>query len=188
MLGATGRDPRKSSRRRLSRADRSLAKKLVASLELQRAPRSEWRDTIARVSGDPKLGRIEPLRLTEAQVESVRAEVLDELLALDREALPLLKQKQVQRLHGHISKAEKAQSWNAVASLERLLAQVQGTLEPLQVNVHVDAQVRDAVAGVLGSMSAAQLDALLTTGELVPDDAAPAALPAASPVSAAAAE
>lgn len=93
--------------------------------------------------------------------------VQNELIDADRESLPLVKAKQVNRLHSHIVDARRDKSWNAVASLERLLSQVQGTLEPMQLRVNVDVQVRDAVAGFLQSLSRAQLDALLTEGELV---------------------
>lgn len=93
--------------------------------------------------------------------------ITHELVDADRESLPLVKAKQVSRLHAHIVDARRDKSWNAVAALERLLSQVQGTLEPMQLRVNVDVQVRDAVAGFLSSLSRPQLDSLLTEGELV---------------------
>jgi len=104
-----------------------------------------------------------------AQVDRLRKLLEAELLESDRELLPLTRAKQVGRLHAHIQGARRDKSWNAVAALERTLAQVQGTLEPVQVNVSVEATVRDAVGAVLAGLSRPQLECLLTTGELVPE-------------------
>jgi hypothetical protein len=102
-------------------------------------------------------------------VDRLRGILEAELLDSDRELLPLTRAKQVGRLHAHIQGARRDKSWNAVAALERTLAQVQGTLEPVQVQVSVEATVRDAVGAVLSGLSRPQLEALLTTGELVPE-------------------
>jgi hypothetical protein len=99
--------------------------------------------------------------MTKGAVLALLGRVEDELREEDREVTPLIRAKQVRRLHTHIARAVSDKSWNAVASLERLLAQVRGTMEPVQVNVNIDATVREAVVHVLGAMPPDALSALI---------------------------
>lgn len=102
--------------------------------------------------------------MTRGPVEKLRKQVEEELLELDRETLGLSKQKAIRRIATRIAKAEKAGAWTAVMAGEQLLAKIQGTLEPVQVHVNVDATVREAVTVVLAQMPPAELEALLTDG------------------------
>ena len=54
------------------------------------------------------------------------------------------------RLHGHIVAAAGKSQYQAVASLEKVLMDVQGTAEPVQVNVNVEHRLTGAVLSVLG--------------------------------------
>lgn len=110
--------------------------------------------------------------MTATAVRRLRDEVREELVDLDKEALPLIKQRQLTRLHRQIVKAEKSESWNAVAALERTYAAVAGTLEPLQVNVNVDATLREAVTHVLAGLTPDQLQGLVA-GQLTAPPATP---------------
>ena len=98
------------------------------------------------------------------QVKRLQRELERDLQEEGKELLPLLKAKAVNRLHAHIIKASRDASWNAVSSLERVLADIQGTREPVQVNVRVDARVQEAVVHLLSSVPPEQLDALAAQG------------------------
>lgn len=69
------------------------------------------------------------------------------------------KHQAVERISREIRDAKKESAWGAVASFERLLADIQGTREPLRVDVNV--AVNQAVVHVIGSMSAEQMQLLL---------------------------
>jgi hypothetical protein len=99
--------------------------------------------------------------MTKQAITKLMRNVEEELREEDREMTPLVRAKQVRRLHTHIARAVGDKSWNAVASLERLLAQVRGTMEPTTINVNVDATVREAVVHVLAGMPPEGLNALL---------------------------
>jgi hypothetical protein len=141
----------------LSRLEHAERKKLMHQLVLNHVPFDSITQTFRN--------RYQT-SVSVAAIRRLKDLVERELIDMDRELIPLLKQKQVSRLHEHIIKAKAANSWNAVVSAERLLAQIQGTLVPLQINVNVEATVRESVAHVLGGFSKAQLMALLTTGDL----------------------
>ena len=64
----------------------------------------------------------------------------------------------MRRIQAHISEAKKDRAWGAVSSLERLLAQIQGTLEPVQVNVEFVA--KQALADYISNLSDEELEAL----------------------------
>jgi len=76
----------------------------------------------------------------------------------DDEQRRTYKSSAMRRIQGHISEARKDRAWGAVSSLERLLAQIQGTLEPVQVNVEFVA--RQALADYISNLSDEELDAL----------------------------
>lgn len=128
---------------RLTGAARADARKTLLELMLNRLPRHDCERVMQGKHG-----------VSRQQMLSLTREVEAALLEQDRELVPLLKQKQVERLHRHIVRASADKSWNAVVSAERLLAGVQGTLEPVQVQVSVDVSTRDAVTRVLASLPA----------------------------------
>lgn len=104
--------------------------------------------------------------MTATAVKQLRVRMERELCEEDREMVPLVRAKQVRRLHAHIARAVGDKSWNAVASLERLLAGVRGTLEPVLISVNVDATVREAVTLVLGSLDQTSMRALIDGTDL----------------------
>jgi hypothetical protein len=55
--------------------------------------------------------------------------------------------------------------WKAVDQHERLLAQIQGTLRPVEVRVDVDATVRASLAAVVASLKPEELDELVAEQE-----------------------
>lgn len=56
----------------------------------------------------------------------------------------------IRRLHKHIVKAQAAGAWPAVANLEKVLMQIQGTAEPLEMPMPVDSRLTEALLQVLG--------------------------------------
>jgi DNA-binding transcriptional MerR regulator len=67
----------------------------------------------------------------------------------------------IRRLYGHIAEARKASNWAAVAQLERLLSDIQGTKEPIEVQVNVDATVTEAMLHVVANLSPERKRALI---------------------------
>jgi hypothetical protein len=76
----------------------------------------------------------------------------------DDEQRRTYKSSAMRRIQSHISEARKDRAWGAVSSLERLLAQIQGTLEPVQVNVEFVA--KQALADYISNLSDEELEAL----------------------------
>jgi hypothetical protein len=64
------------------------------------------------------------------------------------------------RLQGHVAAARAAKAWGAVASLERLLAEIQGTRQPDEVHVTVEAEVRENVAVVVQQLTPERINEL----------------------------
>ena len=97
------------------------------------------------------------------------------------ERRPHMKRAAVKRMHSHIASARAAKNYGAVSSLERLLAQMQGTLEPIEINVNIDATVRESVINVVAMATPARLEQLATAA-LRMRTAARLPLPAEAPV------
>lgn len=87
-------------------------------------------------------------------------EVRNEQLALDVETLRAKKLQQVKRLHRDANAARAAGKMNVVVQIERLLADITGTLAPLQLDVAVTRQV-DVLREVMGGMDDDELAALV---------------------------
>jgi hypothetical protein len=71
----------------------------------------------------------------------------------ERQSRPTNKATAQRRIYQHIQKAREADNWAAVASLERLLSDIQGTKEALEVNLNVDANVREATLHVIANLT-----------------------------------
>jgi hypothetical protein len=69
---------------------------------------------------------------------------------------------QMRRLYTEIGEARRAKNYGAVAALERLLADVQGTREPERVAVDVRATLRNAVEVTLDGMTPQRMAELAT--------------------------
>lgn len=88
-----------------------------------------------------------------------RGQVLHELTVVkhawakaDQDAAPRLKAMATRRILDHIAKARSKGAWAAVATLERTLADIQGTKAPIRVEVDVTEAQRVALAGALAAM------------------------------------
>lgn len=75
----------------------------------------------------------------------------------ERENRPHYKAAAIRRLMGHISASRREKNWTAVAQFERLLSDVQGTREPLELNLNIDARVTEALVHVIADMSSEQV-------------------------------
>jgi len=65
------------------------------------------------------------------------------------------------RLYQHIQKAKDSENWAAVAALERLLSDIQGTKEALEINLNVDATVTEATLHVVANLSPEQRTSII---------------------------
>lgn len=90
-------------------------------------------------------------------VEQVHARWADE----ERSNRLHYKTQAMRRLYGHVAEARKDKNWAAVAQLERLLADIQGTKEPLEVQLNVDATISEAVLHVVANLSPERRVALI---------------------------
>jgi hypothetical protein len=88
-------------------------------------------------------------------LNAVRAEWVEQ----DNEHRAEAKSTAVRRILGHIRGAKADKAWGAVASLERLLAQIQGTMEPIQLEATVT--VRNAVFDYLNALSEDEMDSIV---------------------------
>jgi hypothetical protein len=85
------------------------------------------------------------------------AEVLKEWGRIEDERRPYHRTAQIRRLQSHIAAARAKNAWSAVANLERLLAQILGTLEPLEVRVKADVVVKESLELAVSSLSHDQI-------------------------------
>lgn len=100
--------------------------------------------------------------MTTNAINALVPHVFKEWADEDTARRPHQKRAAVKRMHSHIAAARAAKNWNAVASLERLLAQMQGTLEPIEINVNLDATIRESVINVVAMASPERIRDLAT--------------------------
>ena len=74
---------------------------------------------------------------------------------------PHYKAQAMRRLYGHVMEARKDKNWAAVAQLERLISDIQGTKEPVEIQLNVDATVSEAVIHVVANLSPERRKALI---------------------------
>jgi len=74
---------------------------------------------------------------------------------------PHNKAQQVRRIYGHIAEARRDKNWSAVAQFEKLLAQVLGTMEPVEINVNIDATVTEAALHVVANLTPERRTAMI---------------------------
>lgn len=72
-----------------------------------------------------------------------------------------LKKMAVRRIQQHIRNATAKGQFSAVAQLERLLSDIQGTKEALEVNVNVTSTITEAVISVVSAMTPEEQHALI---------------------------
>jgi hypothetical protein len=79
----------------------------------------------------------------------------------ERGSRPYYKQQAIRRIYGHISQARAEKNWSAIAQLEKLLADIQGTKEPITVQIDVDATVKEAALHVIANLTPERRQALI---------------------------
>lgn len=86
------------------------------------------------------------------------------------ESLVYAKAEVINRLRRDLAlmRQQSPRSWRDIRGHEQLLARIEGTEAPVRVAIiDADAEMRDAIVGVLGSMSAADMQAFVTEGHSV---------------------
>ena len=74
---------------------------------------------------------------------------------------PHNKAQQMRRVYGHIAEARRDKNWAAVAQFEKLLSDILGTKEPVEINVNVDAVVTEAALQVIAGLTPERRRALI---------------------------
>lgn len=90
-------------------------------------------------------------------IRRVRARWVEE----ERENRPSYKAAAIRRLVGHVAEARQAKNWASVAQLERLLAEIQGTREPMEVQVNLDISLPEAAMRVVAALPPDRFRALI---------------------------
>jgi hypothetical protein len=145
--GAGGRKPRVHVPEREMRQRReAVANLLVSGYSRDRILEVMTQATVRDEKGKERPG----FGLTEREVDrlisNVRAEWDEETTELKRYA----KDAAVRRILRHINEARNTKAYGAIANLEKVLMLIQGTAEPLEVQVPVDSRVTDALLRILG--------------------------------------
>lgn len=122
-------------------------------------------DMIARVM-------MQEFNMTDSESEVLKAKVLEHLLSESEHRKPFKKALAEKRISDHIAKASKRGAYGAVAALEGQLARIQGTEEPTETKLTVNARLQTATLHILQGMPQEQID------ELIAEELAHAALPA----------
>lgn len=100
--------------------------------------------------------------LTRSQVRHIQNEVRSMWNAEDADEKSYRKSTSIRRHRKHIKAAAKDRQWNAVAGLEKNLAAIEGTNEPIEVAVIATSdRVSDAMVRVLGTLSESDLLAVV---------------------------
>jgi len=95
------------------------------------------------------------------QVRRYQAEIRDRWAEEETTNRPTNKAAAVRRLYSHIQKALQKEEWAAVAAFERILSDIQGTKEAIEVNLNVDATVTEATLHVVANLTPERRAALL---------------------------
>lgn len=82
-------------------------------------------------------------------IDRIRAKWKEE----EREARPHYKASAMRRIIDHIADARRDKNWAAVAQFEKLLSEMQGTKEPLEVALTVNDAVNDALVVVVSRLT-----------------------------------
>lgn len=135
--------------RNVQKNERIKRRQALSALLAGGVPREEMDQLMARDHG-----------MTVHAVSALLSQVVKGWADEELERRPQWKRAAMRRMHGHIAAARGAKNWSAVAQLERLLAQMQGTLEPLEINVNLDATVRESVINVVAMATPERIDQL----------------------------
>lgn len=91
--------------------------------------------------------------MTKHQTMLYIARIRDRWAEEEKEARPHNKTQATRRIVGHIAEARRDKNWSAVAQLEKLLSDMQGTKEPTEINVNVDATLTQAIVSVVSNLT-----------------------------------
>lgn len=94
--------------------------------------------------------------LSKKKVEEYAGVVRERWIEEERTARPTYKQQAMRRLMGHIAAAVREKNFAAVAQFERLLSEMQGTKEAVDINLNVGVAVSQATLHVIGSLTPEQ--------------------------------
>jgi hypothetical protein len=100
--------------------------------------------------------------ITTGEIDRIKEKVRASLLTEHDENAPLFKPAAIRRIHKHIVQASSAKQWGAVANLEAQLSKIQGTESVSETHITVDARLQQATLQVLGTMSAAEVQELVS--------------------------
>lgn len=101
-----------------------------------------------------------PFNLTPAQTKTQIARIRRHWREIDVDRRPDYKNAAMRRLLNSIMAARKKGDFGAVATLERLLADIQGTKEPLKLQLNVSSVLEHSVAEAVARMSNERIQAL----------------------------
>lgn len=99
--------------------------------------------------------------MTEQEIDDLSLATAERMLAESSGRKAYKKAFAEKRIHTHIAKASKRGAWGAVANLEAQLARIQGTEEPVEQKVTVDARLQTATLQVLGELTPEQVQELV---------------------------
>lgn len=136
---------------RLSKADTEALEQMVEALMINGV--SDERQLVAVRDRFPTVTKAKLIRLH----SKLRAGWMEQ----DKQARPHNKYTAQRRIYGHIAKAQKDGAHGSVASLERLLSDIQGTRDPVEVNLNVDATVSESIMHVVANLSTSEMDAMV---------------------------
>lgn len=88
--------------------------------------------------------------MTEYAVKNLIKEVHAEWKEEDSERKPHSKAASERRILREIMQAKQDKAWTAVSSMEKVLSQIQGTSEPIEINSTTDSRINDALLHLLG--------------------------------------
>ena len=136
----------------LTQFDFDARKAVAVQLLALGVTRSQLRDAL----------RAQGYQVSTAIAANIYADVMQDWLAEVAEFSPTARAAQIQRLNADLARYRRDNRWQAVVQTEALLARIQGTLAPEQVEHRVLAAVvvREAVAEVVSSLTDEELDAL----------------------------
>ncbi len=90
-------------------------------------------------------------------VQRLIREIYSDWAEEDAERKPFLKNAARKRLYRHIEAAANAGSWTAIANLEKVLASIEGTAEPIEISTPATTRLSEALVQVLNETDPAEV-------------------------------
>lgn len=149
--------------RRYTAASPSERRNVVVTRE-EIKKRTEYIEALM-IQGVP-LSRIESsaktsFSMSRNQVATYMTRIREKWSEEEQKARPHYKAQAMRRILGHIAQAKGDKNWAAVAQFEKLLAEMQGTKEAVEVHLNVDVQTTEAVLHVISGLSPERRTALI---------------------------